>query len=232
MSSDQSWKDSAKHIEKLNVEICFLLQNDFYIGNPDSHEQLADPKYQEPLSLPAFVRATEKSAFTSEVVGNEAQLVSYYRQIVEHGVSIGKNFNELRRYFWLRLCVWSEKDDVSISFPWYDTITEIRNFIQWLVSPQEEAFWDMDQGWQVDAIQDAGFLYLREKDPDNDESYDNVKVALRDIVASAMRANARARKIVERLSQELGVDVWSKYVQDAVFGTSDWQPNKSFNRTR
>jgi hypothetical protein len=52
-----------------------------------------------------------------------------------------------------------------------------------------------------------------------------VKFALSDIAASAMQADVRARKIVERLSQGLG-DVRSKYVQDAVFGASNWQLRK------
>lgn len=231
MSSDQSWKDSSKQIEKLNIEICFLLQSDFYIGDPNSHEQITDPKYLEPLSLPNFARAAEKSATTAEVFGNEEQLVSYYRQIVERGASIGRGFNELRSYFWLRLCMWNEVEGISISFPWYDSLTEIQRFTSWLACSQEEAFWDIEQGWQVDAVQALGFLHIRELEPDSDESYDNVKVALSDIAASAKLVESRAQVIIERLSEGLGGDVWSKYVKEAAFGTSDWQPNNSINRT-
>jgi len=231
MSSDQSWKESSKKIEKLNIEISFLLQSDFYIGHPNNHEQIINPKYREPLSLPGFARAIERSATTAEVFGNEEQLVSYYRQIVERGASIGISFNELRSYFWLRLCLWNEVEGISISFPWYDSLSEMQRFTSWLACSQEEAFWDIEQGWQVDAVQESGFLHIRELDPDSDESYNNVKVALSDVAASAKLVESRAQAIIERLSEGLGVDVWSKHIQEAAFGTSAWQPNNSINQT-
>ena len=209
----------------------FLLQGEFYIGNPNSREQITDPKYREPLSLPDFARANEKYGTTAEIFGNEEHLAAYYRQIVERGALIGKSFNELRNYFRLRLLVWNGMENVSISFPWYDSLTEIRGFTSWLASPQEGAFWDIEQGWQVDAVQASGFLHIRELDPDSDERYDNVKTALGEVAASAMLEESRAQTIIERLSDGLGVDVWSKQTKDAPFGTSTWQPNNSINRT-
>lgn len=231
MSSDKSWTESSKPVETLNIEICFLLQGAFYVGNPNSHEQITDPKYREPLSLPDFARANEKYATTAEIFGNEEHLIAYYKQIVERGALIGRSFNELRSYFWLRLLVWNEMESVSISFPWCDSLTEIRGFTNWLASPQEEAFRDIEQGWQVDAVQAPGFLHIRELDPDSDERYDNVKVALSEVAASAKLEESRAQTIIERLSEGLGVDVWSKHTKDATFGTSTWQPNNSINRT-
>ncbi|WP_018410610.1 hypothetical protein [Methyloversatilis thermotolerans] len=207
MSSDKSWTESSKPVETLNIEICFLLQGAFYVGNPNSHEQITDPKYREPLSLPDFARANEKYATTAEIFGNEEHLIAYYKQIVERGALIGRSFNELRSYFWLRLLVWNEMESVSISFPWYDSLTEIRGFTNWLASPQEEAFRDIEQGWQVDAVQAPGFLHIRELDPDSDERYDNVKVALSEVATSANLEESRAQTIIERLSEGLGVDV-------------------------
>lgn len=231
MSSDNSWTEGSKPVAKLNVEICFLLQDEFYVGNPNSHEQITDPKYREPLSLPDFSRANEKYATTAEILENEEHLVSYYRQIVERGALIGRSFNELRSYFWLRLLVWNKMENVSISFPWYDSLTEIRGFTSWLSSPQEKAFWDIEQGWQVEAVQASEFLHIRELDPDTDERYDNVRVSLGEVAASAKLEESRTQTLVKRLCEGLGVDVWSKHTKDATFGTSTWQPNNSANRT-
>lgn len=226
MKDDQNWKTNSKPIEKLNIEIGFILQHDFYTGDPNSHEQLSDPKNREPLSLPSFPRENSKLAFTSEAIGNEEELISYYRQVVERAFLIGRSFNEIRSYFWLRLYVWDKEAGLSVSFPWYDSLTEIQNFTRWLASPTAEAFSAIEQGWQVDAVRDSGFLYLRELDPDGDEEYNNSKVAIGTISMSAFEVEARAIKIVERLSEGLGTDVWSKYLRDTTFGTSSWQPNE------
>lgn len=228
---DLSWTADSRQIDTLSIEIEFLLKSSFYVGNPNSDKQYNDRKYHEPMPLPGFTRATETSATTAEVYGNEQELIRYYRRIVERAASLGMRYNSLCVHFWLRLRLWNETEGVRISFALYDSLSEMQQFIGWLSSSQEEAFWDRDQCWQVDAVQESGFLYIRELDPDYDDYKDNLRVPLCDLAASAKIVERRAQVIIDRLTEGLGVDVWSKYIEQATFGTDDWKPINSTNWT-
>ena len=83
IEQDMNWIKNSKQIENLDVEICFQLQDNFYTGDPNSHEQLQDAKYHESVELPSFDRVVETMARTSEVIGSVDDLASYYRKIIE-----------------------------------------------------------------------------------------------------------------------------------------------------
>lgn len=70
------------------------------------------------------------------------------------------------------------------------------------------------------------------RDPGSDETHQNLKAPHGDIAASAKLVESRAQMIIERLTEGLGVDVWSVFIKDAAFGTRDWQPEHSINRTQ
>lgn len=48
MNIDQEtdWVKESKFINDLDLEVCFQLQDNFYVGDPNSHEQLQDEKYR------------------------------------------------------------------------------------------------------------------------------------------------------------------------------------------
>lgn len=171
-------------------------------------------------------------ARTSEAIENTNALVSYYKNIIEKSEALSKPFNEIRQYFWLRLWFWNTGEDVHISFPWYDSLSEMQQFFTWLKNNPEEPYIDMDQGWQIEAIRYGENLHVRQIDPDDDEEYANVSVPFEVFRGKAKEVEKRAQSIIADLSKELGVDVWSKYLRDASFGTEEWQPNKKINRTK
>ena len=146
MEKEMDWVKKSKEIGNLDLEVCFQLKDNFFIGAPNSYEQLQNEKYRETLELPSFKRVVPSMARTSEVCGNTDELVSYYKNIIEKSIALSKPFNEIRRYFWLRLWFWNTEENVHVSFPWYDSLSEMQQFFSWLKANTEEPYLDIDQG--------------------------------------------------------------------------------------
>ncbi|WP_156480573.1 hypothetical protein [Aquipseudomonas alcaligenes] len=232
IEQELDWVKQSKNIDYLDLEVCFQLHDNFYIGDPNSHEQLQDEKYRETVKLPPFERVVPTMARTSEAIGHTNELASYYKNLIEKSVGRNKPFNEIRQYFWLRLWFWNTEEDVHVSFPWYDSLSEMQQLFSWLKGHPEEPYIDMDQGWQIEAVRIGENVHIRQSDPDCDEEYANVSVPFEVFFNKANEVENRAQQIITNLSKELGVDVWSKYLQDARFGTEKWQPNKKINQTK
>ncbi|WP_448570041.1 hypothetical protein [Thalassotalea ganghwensis] len=227
IEQEMDWINKSKNIDSLDLEVCFQLQEHFYIGDPNNLEQIQDDNYQEPLQLPAFERVVPTIARTSEAIENTDKLASYYKDVVEKSAELSKPFNEIRQYFWLRLWFWNTEEDVHISFPWYDSLSEMQQFFSWLNDNNVEPFIDADQGWQIDAVRVGENIHIRQTDPDYDEEHVNISLPYEKFLKEALKVEKRAQHIITNLSKELGVDVWSKYLQDANFGSEVWQPNKT-----
>ena len=219
-----TWIQESKKVENLEVEVCFLLAENYFVGDPNNVDHFDDEKYRETLELPSFPRVVESMARTREIIDNVDALSSYYKSIIERSVSLKKSFNDIRQYFWLRLWFWNSEEGVLVSFPWYDSLSEMQQFFSWLKGDAEKTFCDMDQGWEVNAVHSDEYVYIRQTDPDSDEVVSNVAVPLVGFAEEAAEVESRAIKIIADLSNEIGVDVWTKYLQDASFGTKDWQP--------
>lgn len=221
------WIKKSNSIESLDVEICFQLQDSFYIGDPNNHKQLQDERYSEVLDLPSFDRIVETMARTSEVVQNVDGLVKYYRDIIERADALNIKFNDIRQYFWLRLWFWNAEEGARISFPWYDSLSEMQQFFEWLKGDSTgQPYVDMDQGWQLEIIRSGDYLHIRQFDPDGGDEYDNISIPFEAFVNAVSKVEARAIEIISSLSADIGVDVWTKYLGDAKFGTSQWNPDK------
>ncbi len=227
------WIKNSKEIENLEIEVCFLLRDNFYIGDPNNPEQIQDEKYRESVKLPSFDRVVGAMARTSEVAGNEDELANYYKQIVERAISLDKSFNEIRSYFWLRLWLWNTEEEIHISFPWYDSLSEMQQFFSWLKeSSKKELYIDVDQGWQIDAVRKGARIHIRQTEPECDEEHTNASVPFEILINTATEVENRATEIISSLTQSLGTDVWTKYLQDTKFGTSEWLPGKEVNQTQ
>lgn len=227
LEQNRDWTEHSKWIDKLEVEICFLIEERFYMGDPNNINQLDDDTYYEEIKLPSFSRVVETMARTNEVISNEHELANYYKTIADYSSSQGLSLDEVRQYFWLRLWFWNTEENVHIGFPWYDTLSEMQPFFKWIgTSPETEPFEDMDQGWQFDSIVKDDRAYLRQADFDTNEEYANVSVPLANFVKEISAVEQRLISIIDLLTKELGVDVWTQYLQSASFGTSTWQPKE------
>src|SRR5690349_15304267 len=112
----ESWFSEAKVISTMEVEVCFLIQNDFYYG-PDSHPAVVERKEVAPLPSPNIARKVPSMIRTSEAFGYEENLANYYREVLRVARYHRKTFNHVRQYFWLRLWLCNTAEDVHVDFP-------------------------------------------------------------------------------------------------------------------
>jgi hypothetical protein len=212
-----NWWESSRHISTLQVEICFLLAENFYTGDPYNLTQFHDPSFQLALEMPNFPRHVHILARSEEVVSYEDALANYYLQIARLAKQHGQDFNTIRHYFWLRLWLWNTDEDVHIGFPWYDSLDEFSNFFAGLRQTRAGILYsDMDEGWELSVWQDNNSLHFQQRDPDDDIEYVNVRVARDQIIAQLDIVETRTQKIIAHLSEKLGADVWSAYVKEDI----------------
>lgn len=204
------WLQQARIIESAEIEVCFLLFDQFYFG-PDRHECFDDPKYQAALNHPDIPRVEPSMVRSSEILGEEQKLAAYYKHVLQLAKQHKKKRHEISQYFWLRLWVWNTESEFHIGFPWYDTFSEMVPFLTAIGSKDDgQVFWDADQGWEFEAHQMDQHLYLRLHDPDSDETIETAKLACEPLADRASEVLARTRQAIKTLKKAVGKDYWSK----------------------
>ncbi|KFL36057.1 hypothetical protein N788_05795 [Arenimonas donghaensis DSM 18148 = HO3-R19] len=114
----------------------------------------------------------------------------------------------------MRAFLWNSDAEVSVSFPWYDSLSEIEGLFGKLEGVDSGLVTnDVDQGWAMEIHAEQGALFIRERDPDSDETYVNVRVPRHELVRELNRLRHQAKSIVSYLTQALGADVWTTYVR-------------------
>lgn len=204
----------VKALSSLAPEVCFLVHEDFYYG-PDRHPEVSERTLVEKLVGPDIPRAFPSIVRTSEAIGHERELANYYWQIVSAAQRHNKTFNHVRSYFWMRLWLSSPEEEISVSFPWYDTLSEMRRFSDAISSPGSgDLYWDSDQGWEISVKGTDTVLLIKERDPDRDEDRLSVSVPRDDFSKGIVVAMQEASHIVNALSEQMGADVWTAYVRE------------------
>lgn len=207
----------AVHLTHLDIDVCFLLIDEFYTGDPNDHKQLADPQYREHLDLPQIPRVVETLVRSEEIIGHEDKLIHYYKDIAIQAKKVNRTFNEIRQYFWLRFWMWNTEENVRFSFPWYDTLDEIEKFIGKLNNQSEgKVFSDYEQGWSISVASEGDLLVLSIGD-ESDQPHQTITISKSYVVQKLMKCEARSKEIIAKLTQALGRDVWSQYLDDADF---------------
>jgi hypothetical protein len=210
----EPWCSEATRVSSLEAEICFLVQDDFYYG-PDRLANLEDrQKFLEHLVPPDIPRLVPSIVRTSEALGNELKLAAYYEQIVCLARKHKLTFNSVRQYFWLRFWLWNPEQQLHISFPWYDSFSEIDRFLNNLAKAEDGLVdHDVEQGWEMEAYAHEGMLYIRQRDPDADETHLAICVPRQELVAQLGKLSGRTSKIIAHLASTVGADVWTSYVR-------------------
>ncbi|MFJ2990137.1 hypothetical protein ACIPF8_19905 [Collimonas sp. NPDC087041] len=207
------WFSEAKSVSMLNAELCFLLKDELYFG-PDRYIDADRSKFTQSLDLPSIPRQQPTMVCTNELIGHEDELSAYYKQVVKFAVHHGLTFNSIRHHFWLRFRLWNGEDNIHVSFPWYDSYSEISRFLNALLSVESgEIDYDIDQGWEMEADAYEDYVYLRQRDPDHDETHTCIRVPRGELVVQARQIMERSVKIINRLSDLMGEDVWTSYVR-------------------
>lgn len=214
----EHWSQQSKEIQNLEVEICYLLSDKFFKGNPNNRTQIQDETQYELIQLPTFNRVVDQMARTSEVEGNESELGEFYKVIAQKAKDYHQSFNGIRHYFWLRLWFWHSESNVRISFPWYDTFSEMQRLFQAMNTEKTGLiFEDLDQGWGIEIEADEEFFYIRLSDSDTEEEYENIKTKKSLMLEKILKVEERAIFQIKVLTKKLGADVWTKYIQNAKF---------------
>lgn len=209
----EQWFSEAKTVAAVDAELCFLLKNDFYFG-PDRHMGEDRSKFTHGLSLPKTPRAQPSMIRASELAGHEGELSSYYKQVVASAIRHKMSFNSIRHYFWVRFWLWNSEEDVHISFPWYDNYSEVKRFLDALVSIESGLVdHDIDQGWEMEVHALEGHVYIRQRDPDSEDTYVCVRVPRAGLILQAQELVDRSTQCIEALTMSFGQDVWTSYVR-------------------
>lgn len=215
----ESWFTEAKRISSLEAEVCFLIQDDFYFG-PDSFSDVSERKEIEPLPAPAIPRHVPSMVRSSEAIGHESELADYYRSVLRVARSHGKSFNEIQHYFSIRFWLWNTEQQIHISFPWYDTFSEIDRFFVDVSSDSDgQVFWDVDQGWELEVHSCNGEYFFRLRNPDDDETYAIATVPVDALLSVIQPLRSRTESIIRTLSTSVGRDLWTSQVEWADFCT-------------
>jgi hypothetical protein len=211
------WLHAAPKLSSLQLEVYFLLIEDFYFG-PDTASSLGRPEFLLRLKLPEFPRAHVTAISSVELQGHELSLAAYYSQVVAAARQHRMPFNAIRHHFWVRLQLASAEGGIEFSFPWYDTYSESKRFLDALASDESGMiFDDLDQGWGIEAYAQDEVLYLRQSDPDSPELAPQAhgQVPRAALQAQLHELSDRTTRSIALLSQALGQDVWTKHVWDA-----------------
>lgn len=206
-----AWFSDAKSVSSLEAEVCFLLAESFYYG-PDTHPDIVERKLVEKLPAPNIPLKVTSMVRVSEAIGYEQQLADYYTQVIRLARKHHMRFQRIRHYFWLRFWLWNNQEGIYISFPWYDSFSEIDRFLNALSKVEEgEVDYDMDQGWEMEVWAKNETLYIRQRDPDADEVHLAISVPRAALVSQIAPLRERTKKVISGLSQAVGSDVWTTY---------------------
>lgn len=203
---------------RLEADIFFPLSEDFYTGDITNPTQVADAQYRTSLVLPSFARAIPLMPSSQEIIGHEAELIQYYRQIIAQARALGRRFHDVREYFGVRLQVTTSETEVSLSFPWYDKLVSIKDFADALEQPEDVMLvTDAGQGWRIDSRLEDSYVTIRQ---DKEEASADAPVIAADrqnFVQQLRGCYQRASAIIVLLTEAFGYDLWSEYIEDDAF---------------
>lgn len=213
-----TWTNDCEPLDFINVDISFCINEDFYYG-PSDVFSIAERKQTTPLPS-----VTNKSAATHDLrslkaEANTEKLLAYYREVLRLAKNYGKSKTDISHYFWLRLSFWRSEKNISINFPWYDSLDEIAPILEKIASVEEGTLLaDRDQGWDVEIIGTDDYIYAREGDFEEGDLNILHKIPRRSLAAECENALDRARALVAWLTDEIGEDYWSKtkYPEDLI----------------
>ena len=205
-----TWTKDCEPLDFINMDICFCINEDFYYG-PSDVFSIAERKQTTPLPS-----VTNKSAATHDLRSlkaedNAEKLLAYYKEVLRLAKNYGKKPTDITDYFWLRLSFWRTEMDISINFPWYDSLDEIAPVLERMASGADGIILaDMDQGWDIEIVAKDGFIYAREGDFEENELNILHKIPRAPLAAECENALSRTRNLIAWLSDEIGDDYWTK----------------------
>lgn len=203
------WHNDSQLIDQLRPEIGFLLQNDFYSGDPNNPEQFNDEDRRQLLDPPNIPRQRPMLIQTHEVEGYEIELGNYYQAILQRIELAGKEPGAYRPYFWLSFSLSNEAEQLYVSLPWFDDMRDIDNLISDCMDVKEDSIVDLEeQGLIIKLDLDAEYVYLLEYDSEQEDALVNVKLHRKDFDQALIQLKSRMDRLLDQLTKQLGADHW------------------------
>lgn len=208
MKSD--WIKEAEEVPHFEINVAFLTRQEFYFGDDNDMVQIADKEhYREPLYIPFLDKNILVT--TNNIFEHLEELIKYYESVMRLNHKYEK---ELRNwsYFWIRPIIKNLHDDkILASFPWYDTLGEIRYLCNHLTNNEEgEIFYDRDQNWEVIVENYEGKLFIKESDPDYNETFCCISVDRQEMLTQMKTLLEKTELIIKQLAEHYGVNYWEK----------------------
>lgn len=213
---------------------------DIYFKLTDGIDWLKDdtPSSEASLSVPIsngpeITRKHKDRISTYEALTAPKELVNYYRQLISIANEHGIPFDDISHKFWIELVIGCIGTDQTISFDYYDHLTDIVKFIDWIVAGAPNAFSDRAQGWEIVANRTEDIVNIIQNDPECSMELSRIEVPFVELKEKAVETLHSAKSMIEYLSDGLGDDVWTEYSRVLImmghreeirFGTEDWTP--------
>jgi hypothetical protein len=199
---------SSKYLPDLAPDVAFLIKPDFFYGNFSKPEPGDLRNKVVKLYQPRQTRSGH-FVLSAAALGHENELARYYLSVVQAAAQHRKQLKDQRHYFWMRPVLLS-RDEVQLSFPWYDTFPESASLLQSLLDPMLEGilYDDMDQGWSSAAYATADKVYFLQGDEGGRRIYTAVHTDRARLQQAATTALANTRQVMEALVKQVGQDFW------------------------
>jgi hypothetical protein len=208
MKSD--WLKEAVDVPHFEINVAFLTQQEFYFGDDNDMAQIADKEhYREPLYIPFSDK--DILVTTHNIFEHLEELIKHYESVMKLNLKYEK---ELRysSYFWIRPIIKNlNEGNILASFPWYDTLEEIRYLCNHLKDIEEgEIFYDRDQSWEIIIENYEGKLFIKESDPDYNETFCCISIDRQEMLMQIKILLEKTELIIKRLTEYFGINYWEK----------------------
>lgn len=204
------WTQQTAFCAQAEFAFCFLIREHFYTGDPNDSEQVS--RMQE-LSVPLYVPCNNRQIImdTGTALAHFDQLVAYYEDILR--LTRLHQYKLQAHYFWARPVILDRAENQAlVSFPWYDTVSELDQLCQNLQKTTEgRCFYDADQGWSLEIEHYNNRLFIQECDPDEGEIYCLLSMDRQPIVEQVQQVQEQAHQVVAQLVKHFHKDYWSKH---------------------
>ena len=207
--TENDWTNGTTTISNFEITVAFLTSKEYFFGNENDHKHIEDrTNFTEQLYYPF----SDKNFLvtTNNISENLDELIRYYENVL----TLAKKYEKKPSpyYFWIRPVFRNlDTGKILVSFPWYDTLNEIRRLFTELKNENEgNIFFDGDQGWELVVDNFKGQLFIKESDPDYNEAYCKIMFDRQKMLKQIDSALVKTEDIVSKLTNHFGIDYWSK----------------------
>ena len=212
--TEAAWIERARRLTAFECEVTFGLQSSFYIGPANDFTAADWQAAHLPLPPVDLPRRFADRITTTELLGQEAPLIDYYRQVVSLAERHGKR-SSLRPFPYFRTEPAVIADGAVLTeLPWNDDVNDtwglLTAFVEAGTGPDRLIHCDVGQGWEILVVTKAAATCWIEWDAEGPPPAEGGFAADREELAQlAQAALIRMRTLHARLIDALGHDYWT-----------------------